>query len=371
MRVLVAPDKFKGSLSAAEVADSIAIGLRAGGASAITLPLADGGDGSVAAGVAAGMPSRTCTVPNALGELHTTTIAYDGVTAIVEIANTVGLQTLPPSVLAPMTASSFGFGQAIRYAVGLKPQRIVLALGGSASTDGGTGMLAALGYRFYGPDESELTPGGHNLHDIYSVNAEDAVNLDGIEIVVAGDVTNPLLGPTGTAAIFGPQKGASKRDIDVLDAGLGSLVETTKRSLGGAVGGLASTAGAGAAGGCGFACLLIGAQMRSGAEYFLDLLEFDAHLRESDLVVTGEGRIDTQTLSGKLPAVVLRRSAPKPVIAVVGRNELGYHHGTFDSIYEVADYVSTDTSEDASLTAQILTRIGQAIGEEASIRQSG
>src|SRR5262245_1122160 len=163
MRVLVAPDKFKGSLSATAVADNIAHGLRQAGADPATLPLADGGDGSVAAALAAGMHPRICEVTDALGEKRRTTVAFDGATAVVEVADSCGLSTLPPGVLAPMDASSHGFGQAIRHAVGLGARRVVLALGGSASTDGGVGMLTALGYTFTDETGMAFTPSAATL----------------------------------------------------------------------------------------------------------------------------------------------------------------------------------------------------------------
>jgi glycerate kinase len=231
MRVLIAPDKFKGSLSATAVADNLARGLTEAGAyNTTTLPLADGGDGSVAAALSAGMRSHTCTVADALGRPHTATIALGGTIAVVEVADTCGLATLPPRVLSPMTASSYGFGEAVRDAVATGARRLVLALGGSASTDGGTGMLSALGYTFVDNDAQGLTPAAHNLHRIHRVCADDAVDLRGVDLVVAGDVTNPLTGPGGAAATFGPQKGASVADIDRLEAGLNSFVAPLHRS---------------------------------------------------------------------------------------------------------------------------------------------
>ena len=230
MRVLIAPDKFKGSLSATEVADNIAAGLAGAGAGIATLPLADGGDGSVAAAVAAGMHPHHATVTDALGRPTTATIAFDGTTAVVEVANTCGLSTLPSGILAPMTASSYGFGQAIRFAIGLGARRLVLALGGSASTDGGAGMLAALGYTFADADGRQLEPSAAILHHTHAVSADDAVDLSRVELVVASDVTSPLLGLDGAAAVFGPQKGASAADVGHLERRLRQLVSGIEAS---------------------------------------------------------------------------------------------------------------------------------------------
>jgi glycerate 2-kinase len=362
MRVLVAPDKFKGSLTASEVATSIAEGLAQSGADAVTLPLADGGDGSVAAALAAGMRPVACTVADAQGQPRTTTIAVDGTTAVIEVASTCGLSTLPRGVLAPMTASSYGFGAAIRQAVERGARRVVLALGGSASTDGGAGMLSALGYTFGDGEGKAMAPLAHSLHRIREIRGDNAVDLRGIEMIVARDVTNPLTGRTGAPAAFGPQKGVTLSEIDHLEAGIEVLISAMQRSGWPEAPALATTPGAGAAGGCGFAALALGARMVSGADYFLDLLKFDEHMRNTDLVITGEGRLDRQTLAGKLPAVVAQRAAPTPVVAVVGRNALHRPSSLFTETYAVADHTQTDTSNDARRTALELQHIGAQIG---------
>jgi glycerate kinase len=365
MRVLIAPDKFKGSLSATEVADNLAHGLAETGADVATLPLADGGDGSVAAALAAGLQPSTFIVADALGQPHTTTIAVGETTAVVEIASSCGLSTLPPGTLAPMSASSFGFGEAIRHAAGLGVRRIMLALGGSASTDAGIGMLSALGYSFHDDRGELVAPSGGSLRRIRHVQARDALNLCGIDFIVACDVTNPLQGPRGAAAVFGPQKGATNAEIDELEHGLETLVAAFERSDYPASRTWATTAGAGAAGGCAFAALALGARMVSGADFFLDLLDFDRALATVDLVVTGEGRLDRQTLDGKLPVVVARRAAPVPVVAVVGRNDLGRQSSDFAAIHAVTDYAKTDTASDSRRTSELLRHIGTKIGQSA------
>ena len=192
--------------------------------------MADGGDGSVAAALASGFHPLPVDVHGATGESHRGVVAFDEDTAIVEVASTCGLATLPGGVRAPMTASSYGFGEAIRAALKLSRHRLVLALGGSASTDGGVGMLAALGYRFLDRAGKLLAPIAENLNQIHCVDSRDAVKLDGIELTVAGDVTSPLLGLTGAAAVFGPQKGATAAQVAQLDAGLENLVAAFTRS---------------------------------------------------------------------------------------------------------------------------------------------
>lgn len=363
MRVLIAPDKFKGSLTAAQVADEVATGLARTGAQTKTLPLADGGDGSVAAALAAGFQSLSIDVHGATGEEHRSAIAFDSDTAIVEVANTCGLATLPGGNLAPMAASSYGFGEAIRAALSLPRRRLVLALGGSASTDGGVGLLAALGHRFLDRSGELLAPTANNLHHIHCVDSRQAVRLDGVHITVAGDVTSPLLGLTGAAAVFGPQKGATATQVAQLDAGLENLADAFTRSGIEAAKSYAHAAGSGAAGGIGFAAMLLGASTVSGAEYFLDLLGFDHHVVDADVVITGEGRLDDQTLQGKLPAAVALRAASTPVVAVVGRNDLDPSAATpFADILAVADYTDDDTSRDPQRTAELLQHIGNQIG---------
>jgi len=367
VRVLIAPDKFKGSLSATQVADNIATGFAGVDADVATLPMADGGDGSVAAAVAAGMPSHECTVADALGRPTTAIIAFDGTVAVVEVAATCGLSTLPSGILAPMTASSYGFGQAIRYAIGLGARRLVLALGGSASTDGGAGMLAALGYTFADADGRQVEPSAAVLHHIHSVSADDAVDLRGVELVVATDVTSPLLGPDGAAMMFGPQKGASAADIEHLETGLRQLVSGIERTGWPGAGRWAVTPGAGSAGGIGFAALMVGGRVVSGADYFLDLLDFDGRAHGADLVITGEGRLDDQTLTGKLPVVVARRAAPTPVVAVVGLNSMTARTRLFSQIYAVAELSQDDTADDPVRTAALLREIGADIGRRHAV----
>jgi glycerate 2-kinase len=227
-------------------------------------------------------------------------------------------------------------------------------------------MLAALGYRFLDSTGAELAPTAENLAVVHSVDARHAVELDRVEMIVASDVTSPLLGPTGAAAIFAPQKGASATQVAQLGGGLENFVSAFTRSNYASAGTLAHASGSGAAGGIGYAAMLLGATMASGADYFLDLLNFDRVATDVDLVITGEGRLDEQTLRGKLPVAVALRAAPKPVIAVVGRNDLGADAvGTpFSDVITVAELADTDTSRDPHRTAQLLQHIGTRIGRK-------
>ncbi|AII06265.1 glycerate kinase [Rhodococcus opacus] len=369
MRVLVAPDKFKGSLTAAQVAEHLSAGLAAAGLDSRRLPLADGGDGSVDAAVAVGFTPHPITVAGATGTPQRGRIAVAGTTAVVEVANTCGLATLPGGRRVPLDAASLGMGQAIGHALRHHPTRLVLALGGSASTDGGMGMLASLGFIFYDAHGRQLRACGRTLPDVHSVDASRAVNLSGVEIVVAGDVTNPLTGPTGAAAVYGPQKGATEADVQFLDTGLNTLIDALTRSGYPEARRVANSPGAGSAGGIGFAAMLLGARMVSGADYFLDLLDFDGYLAGMDLVVTGEGSIDDQTEHGKLLTILARRAHPVPVVAVAGRNTLPRSHWAaagFDFIYALGDYTDRDTAADPDLTAELLARIGHDIGDNVA-----
>ncbi|GAA1024541.1 MULTISPECIES: glycerate kinase [Amycolatopsis] len=353
MKVLLAPDKFKGSLSAAEVAAHLADGLADRGIDSHPLTLADGGDGSVAAALSSGFRPVPITVSGATGQLRRSVLAFDGTTAVVEVASTCGLQTLPDGP-APLSASSRGFGEALGRAIELGPRRVVLALGGSASTDGGAGMLAALGAVF--TDRHGRRMETLNGRTLPAVAAIDLPRLD-VEIVIATDVRNPLLGPSGAAAVYGPQKGAAPADIAYLNAGLDHFVQLADaRSL-------ADTPGAGAAGGIGFAALLLGGKIVSGADFFLDLLDFPTALRSCDLVVTGEGRIDSQTAEGKLAAAVARRSDGVPVIAVVGHSVLAREDAAalgLSAVHALTNY-STDPAADPRLSGELLRRIARTI----------
>ena len=225
-------------------------------------------------------------------------------------------------------------------------------------------MLAALGYRFLDPAGHLLAPTAENLNLIHRVDSRGSVDVGGIELIVAGDVTSPLLGLTGAAAVFGPQKGATAAQVAQLDTGLANLVATFTRSGPSHADTAARAPGSGAAGGIGYAAMLLGATTASGADYFLDLLDFDHLVADADLVITGEGRLDHQTLQGKLPAAVALRAAPTPVVAVVGRNDLDNATATtgFADIFAVADLTDKDTSRDPRRTAELLHHIGTHIG---------
>ncbi|MFD8708242.1 glycerate kinase [Kitasatospora sp. NPDC059648] len=323
--VVVAPDKFKGTLEGAEVAARIAVGIRraAPGTEVRELPVADGGEGTLTAALAAGFDRVPAKVAGPTGLPVDAALAVRGDTAVVELAQASGLARLPGGRTAPLAAGSYGVGQLIGRAVSMGAKRIVLGLGGSACTDGGAGMVQALGVRLRDADDVELPPGGAALRRLERIElGPSAELLTGVEVVVACDVDNPLLGPRGATAVYGPQKGADGNDLVVLEEGLTRFADQVAAVTGRDV---RQAPGAGAAGGVGFAALaLLGATMRPGIELLLELLGFDEAVRGARLVVTGEGCLDAQTLHGKAPAGVAAAAARAGVrvAAVAGRLEL-------------------------------------------------
>ncbi|MFD0399873.1 glycerate kinase [Kitasatospora sp. NPDC127121] len=323
--VVVAPDKFKGTLEGAEVAARIAAGVRraAPGVEVRELPVADGGEGTLAAALAAGFTRVPAKVAGPTGLPVGAALAVREDTAVVELAQSSGLARLPGGRTAPLAAGSYGVGQLIGRAVALGAKRIVLGLGGSACTDGGAGMVQALGARLLDVEGAELPPGGAALRRLDRIEPGPLADvLAGVEIVVACDVDNPLLGPRGATAVYGPQKGADGDDLVILEEGLTRFADQVALATGRDV---RDAPGAGAAGGVGFAALaLLGATMRPGIELLLELLGFDEAVRGARLVVTGEGCLDAQTLHGKAPAGVAAAAARAGVrvAAVAGRLEL-------------------------------------------------
>lgn len=323
-RVLVAADKFKGSLTAVEVAERVTAGLRRVVPDLVVeaLPVADGGDGTVAAAVAAGFERREVRVTGPLGDPVTAAFALRDGTAVVEMAEASGLQRLPEGVFAPLTASTYGSGELLRAALDAGARSIVFGVGGSATTDGGAGMLSALGARLLTAGGEPVAPGGAGLAELTSADLSGLdPRLASAGIVLASDVDNPLTGPKGAPAVYGPQKGASPEDVETLDAALAHFAKVLEETSGARAAEYAASPGAGAAGGIGFGALLLGAGFRPGIEVMLEVLGFAPALERADLVITGEGSLDEQTLHGKAPAGVATaaRAAGKEVIAVCGR----------------------------------------------------
>ncbi|MFJ3207688.1 glycerate kinase [Streptomyces flaveolus] len=370
-RVLVAADKFKGSLTAVEVAERVAAGLRrvVPDVDVEALPVADGGDGTVAAAVAAGFERREVRVAGPLGDEVTAAFALRGDTAVVEMAEASGLQRLPAGVLAPLTASTYGSGELLRAALDAGARTIVFGVGGSATTDGGAGMLSALGARFLRADGEPVAPGGGGLADVASADLSGLdPRLTDVELVLASDVDNPLAGPKGAPAVYGPQKGASPADVETLDAALAHFAKVLEGTVGARAGEYAASPGAGAAGGIGYGALLLGARFRAGIEVMLDVLGFAPALERAELVITGEGSLDEQTLHGKAPAGVAAaaRAAGKEVVAVCGRLALpaeALGRAGIRRAYPLTD-LEPDVAKCIADAGPILERVAERIAQD-------
>jgi len=324
MKVVVAPNPFKGSLGAREVAQAMEAGVRRvwPGCDVVRVPLADGGEGTLAALVlAAGGRVVTREVTGPLGDRVAARLGFldGGATAVVEAAQAAGLTLVPPGRLDPLGATTHGVGELIAAALDAGCRRVVVGIGGTATVDGGVGMASALGARFLDGDGRPVARGGAGLGAIRAVDARGLdPRLRQVEVVAAVDVDNPLCGPDGAARVFGPQKGATPAMVAELDAGLENLAAVVRRDLGRD---RSRDAGAGAAGGLGFALMaFLNAALRPGAEVVMTAAGLEGHLEGASLVITGEGCLDSQTERGKGPAAVARlaRQAGVPVVAVVG-----------------------------------------------------
>lgn len=363
-RLLLAPDKFKGSLTAAEVVTALTCGIAetAPDAEITACPIADGGDGTVDAALAAGATAQRATITGPTGTPRETVWALEGSTAVLELADAVGLKALPGEELAPRDASSRGLGELILAAVRAGAREIVVGLGGSASTDAGAGLLQALGARLLTADGEDIAPGLAGLETLTSVDLGPALAaLEGASLIAANDVANPLLGADGAAAVYGPQKGLGPEAVTAADRTLAAAAALLDPS-----GAKARAEGAGAAGGVGYALLLLGATQRSGADVVLELADFDARLEAADLVVTGEGKLDVQTLQGKGPAEVARRAAAAglPVLAVAGAVTLEAQELSSAGIDEAFDLVSraADVPDAIARGGALLEEVGREMG---------
>ena len=365
-RVLIAADKFKGSLTAVEVAARVTAGIHAARPETEieSLPVADGGDGTVAAAVACGFERHEAEVTGPLGASVTAAFALRGDTAVVEMAESCGLQHLPPGVFVPLTATTYGAGELLLAAVEAGARTVILGVGGSATTDGGAGMLDALGARLLDRDGDSVPWGGGGLRELVSADLSGLdPRLKDVEVILASDVDNPLTGPKGAAAVYGPQKGAGEEDVALLDAALTHYAEIL-----GEVDSAASP-GAGAAGGVGFAALVgLRARFRPGIEVLMAELGVAEAIGRATLVITGEGSLDEQTLYGKAPAGVAAaaRQAGKPVLAVCGRLAIGKKElkgAGIDHAYALTD-IEPDVARCLADAGPLLEQLAGRLAEE-------
>ena len=352
-RVLLAIDSFKGSVSSAQAESAVAEGVRRvlPDADVSALPLADGGEGTLDAVAACGGEVVTCEVAGPLGDRVSARMLVDTEreSAVIEMAEAAGIGYSPCTESAALAATTYGVGELMLRAVRAGAKTLYIGLGGSATNDGGAGMLQALGARVVDDQGCDVAPGLAGFEQVAGVDLVPAVRaLDGVRIVVLSDVENPLVGRRGALAVFGGQKGLPTGDVDALHkydgwmVGYGRLLDAAiaearaqgllrvpegARTFGSVLG----VPGAGAAGGLGAALLALGAELRSGVETVLDLVGFDERVRDADLVITGEGNMDEQSAAGKAPVGVARRAKRygKPVVAVVGGRAV-----SLDTVYE-------------------------------------
>ncbi|WP_454118143.1 glycerate kinase [Microbacterium lacticum] len=372
MHIVIASDKFKGSATGAEVAAALAEGIRTvlPDVEVAIAPVADGGEGTLEAAEAVGFVRVPVRVTGPTGEPVEAAIAVRGAEAIVEMATASGLDLLPGGVRAPRTATSRGTGELIRAALDRGATSIVLGVGGSASTDGGAGMLQTLGAVLTVAQArgEQVESGGSALGELAEVDLSGLdPRLARVEIVLASDVDNPLLGERGAAAVFGPQKGADAEDVAALERGLAqlaSLIDAHPRARPSA-----DTPGAGAAGGVGYAALaVLGARREPGIEVVQRITGLADRLAGADLVITGEGSLDAQSLGGKTPLGVAAaaRAASVPVVAVCGRSTLAaaeVEAAGFAAVYALAE-IEPDTAVSMAQAVPLLRGVGEAVAAD-------
>jgi glycerate 2-kinase len=365
MRILIAPDKFKGSLSAREVAENIEMGFRKvlPDAAIDILPLADGGEGTAEViSHALGGSWLKCQAHGPLGckiEAHYAFIESKKL-AVMEMSEAAGLRRLTSGMRDPLRANTFGVGEILRDATRHGAHEVIIGLGGSATNDGGFGMARALGFRFLA-NQIELTNGPAELTRLTKISRPEGLHLP--RICAAADVRNPLLGERGATRVFGPQKGVISEQIVILEQALRRLADVVARELGCD---FRNMPGSGAAGGLGFGLMsFCGAEVRSGFELVGEILQLEQKVSQADLVVTGEGQLDGQTLEGKTPAGVaqIARKHGKSICAIVGQVDRKTDYSPlFHAIYELARPPVNEV-EAIKLAAELL----RERGEEAAL----
>lgn len=369
MRILIAPDKFKGSISASAAARAIADGLREGGldAECVLAPIADGGEGfAESMGLALGAKWIELKAQDPIGREVPCRYAWveSDKLAIIEMAEASGLWRLKPEERDPLRANTYGTGQLMRDAIERGAKKILVGLGGSATTDGGIGMAAALGYDIITSDNDDLDPIPGNLIALVRIENTNVIEMP--EIIAACDVQNPLLGERGAARVFGPQKGADPKTVTHLEASLTQLAEVVTESL---ECDFKDTPGAGAAGGIGYGLMsFCGAKVRSGFDLLAETVGLEAKIKEADLVITGEGRLDAQTLEGKGPAGVaqLARKHGKPALAFGGGIDAEAEN-LFDATVPIIDQ-PIPLDEAMRRGAELLQRAARRAGRVLALR---
>jgi glycerate kinase len=360
MKIVIAPDSFKGSASSSEIAQWIENGITSviPDCETVKIAIGDGGEGSLDAVLGAGFTAHSVEVSGPLGNPLTAKIAIKGDTAFIEMAQASGLSQLPDGKKDALNASSIGTGQLILAALDKGATKFILAIGGTATTDAGAGALQALGAKLIDDSGNEIAPGGAALKECASIDTSGLdPRLSTVSFTLASDVTNPLLGVLGAARVFSPQKGATPEQVEVLEQSL-----THFASLVG--GNYASMPGAGAAGGFGFmAYAFLKAEAKSGIDVILDLVGFDAHLSGADVVVTGEGRFDSQSVRGKAPWGILQRAEKLSIPTYLVCGDADTQQGSrFKAILTLTS-IEEDVEKCISNPAPLITQLGAQIAQ--------
>lgn len=379
MKIAVAPDSFKGVLSASEAANCIEKGLRNvfDDCEITKIPMADGGEGTVRAMVdASGGRIISLEVSGPLGRKISAGYGMmgDGTTAVIEMAAASGLPLLSPEERNPLKTTTFGTGELILDAVKRGAGKVIIGIGGSATVDGGSGMAQALGAKFTGESGKKLHGCGGELGQIESIDISGmAREIKRVEFLTACDVTNPLLGNDGAAKVYGPQKGATPEMVEILEKGLGNFAAVIKRDLGKDV---ANEPGAGAAGGLGAGLMaFLNASLKPGIDIIIDMVDLEQKFKGCDFVVTGEGRLDYQTAFGKTPAGVAKTAAKLgiPVIAIggqVGENTSNVHSCGITAYFSALRSPMNE-KEIEDKAGEMLTECSEEIGRLISVCHSG
>ncbi|MFC2695394.1 MAG: glycerate kinase [Lactobacillus sp.] len=377
MKFVIAPDSFKGSLTAKEVAEAIKTGISKimPNADCVLVPMADGGEGTMQALVDASAGRILHTpVHDPLGRLVQTKFGLlgDGSTAVIEMAQASGLQYVDDKTRNPMLTSTLGTGELIKAALGQGVTQIIIGIGGSATNDGGAGMAQALGVKLLDEQGQELEPGGGNLGKLAKVDRSGLdPSLAAVKILVASDVTNPLTGPDGASAVFGPQKGASSEQVKFLDQNLKHYADIVAPDL-------AAKPGAGAAGGLGFGLMAFtNSSFQKGVDLVIDQVGLRQKMQGADFVITGEGRIDRQTKFGKTPygvALLAHEVVPQAAVIVlagnIGAGVADLYDPPIDAIFATPsgakplERAMTEGKEDIAICAENIARLIKKIKKQ-------
>jgi glycerate kinase len=360
MKIVIAPDSFKGSASSSDIATWIESGILSviPDCETIKIAIGDGGEGSLDAVLQAGFTAHSVEVLGPLDNPVSALIAIKGDTAFIEMAQASGLSQLPGGKKDALNATSFGTGQLILAALDKGSTKIILAIGGTATTDAGAGALQALGAKLFDASGAEVAPGGGALINCVSIDTSALDSrLAKVSFTLASDVTNPLLGSQGAAHIFSPQKGATPEQVEVLEKSLAHFASLVGSQF-------ATAPGAGAAGGFGFmAYAFLKAEARSGIDLILDLVEFDSKIAGADAIITGEGRFDSQSVHGKAPWGILQRAAKLSIPTYLVCGDADTHHASGYAGIHTLTSIESDIDKCITNPAPLVTQLGASIAK--------